>query len=350
MLLPRLLRPFQLRQHRSPFARQHGFVRLPLPHPGVHGRAAQFRGYRAVNHRQLLASWNALRLWFKDPLFYFHIAGIGGLWGLYYVYNLDRVPITHRWRFNTVSQHHEKQLAQRLVRDVLDNGDSTILPDSSSEHTTVQRVFDRLVPAAGLVDTDWEVHVIDDPNTMNAFVLPGGKVFIYTGMLHLCSSDDELATILSHEIAHNICRHGSESVSRTLLWVPGFVISSLASGLDPDLVEVGMDVAFRYPNSRVHEREADYVGLLLMAESGYDPSAALNWWKTMEEVKAREVKKSFGLTTTFNEVGAALGMLSSMQAEARTYREASCSTLDRDRVREKDNQISKLWTFTMLGA
>jgi predicted Zn-dependent protease len=146
-------------------------------------------------------------------------------------------------------------------------------------------VFDRLISNTALADTEWNVHVLINDETTNAFVLPGGKVFVYSGLLKQCSNDSELATVLGHEIAHVLAGHGSESVSRSLLWVPVFVVSCLVSGIEPDLVEVGVNVAFRYPNSRTKEREADSAGLLIMAESGFDPSAALNWWRKMEEIR-----------------------------------------------------------------
>ncbi|KAK5175762.1 metalloendopeptidase [Saxophila tyrrhenica] len=225
-------------------------------------------------------------MWFKDPLFYFHIAGVAGLFGLYYLYNLERVPVTYRWRFNTVSEFHENQFAERVHLETVEARGDSILPRTSKEHVAVQRIFDHLLPAAGLSDTEWELHVIDDPDTTNAFALPGGKVFVYTGLLDFCTSDDELASILGHEIAHTICRHGMESLSRFLLWLPLYVISCVASGLDPDLVALAVNVAFRYPNSRTQEAEADYIGMLLMAEAGYDPSAALDCWRRMEEQEA----------------------------------------------------------------
>ena len=102
-------------------------------------------------------------------------------------------------------------------------------------------------------------------------------------MLEFCTRNDELAVILAHEIAHNVTHHASESISRALIYLPLFLVSCLISGIDPDLVQVGMDVAYRLPKLRKQEREADHIGLLIMAESGFDPSAALDLWSRWED-------------------------------------------------------------------
>lgn len=289
MVHSRLASSLVFRTRHSPHLPGHILPRWPLrktPSPSFNQRRHYV--YRLVNHRQLLASWNTVRLWFREPFFYFNLAAIAATCGLYYLYNREQVPVSGRIRFNYVSDHWEKQLASRSFQTELDYHSDKILPPSSKEHDAVQRVLDCLVPNSGIVDTQWEVHVIDDPSMRNAFVLPGGKVFVYSGLLHTCSSDDDLATVLSHEMGHSICRHASETASHNLVSVPLFVISALASGLDPDLVNLIVDVTFRLPRSRVQEREADYIGLLIMAKSGYDPAAAIRWWKTMEDLGENE--------------------------------------------------------------
>ena len=172
-------------------------------------------------------------------------------------------------------------MGKALYQQEMEQHSDKILPPSTKEHRTVRYVFDQLVPHSGLRDNAWDIHVIDEPNT-SAYVLPGGKVFVYRGMLDLCARNDELAVVLGHEIAHNVAHHTSESLSRGLIIIPIFIISCLASGMNPDLVNLGTDVAFRLPGSRAQEVEADYLGLQIMAESGFDPSAALDLWARWE--------------------------------------------------------------------
>lgn len=164
----------------------------------------------------------------------------------------------------------------------------SIFSAASDEHYKVRRVLDRLLFHSSLEDEAWEVHVIDNPS-ISAFVLPGGKVFVNRGMLDLCEREDELAVVLGHEIAHNMDRHASERLSRSLILNVAVLVGWLASGMDEDLVQLAIDAAFLLPHSRAHEREADHFGLLLTAQSGYDPSAALDLWSRWEALEADDI-------------------------------------------------------------
>lgn len=84
----------------------------------------------------------------------------------------------------------------------------------------VNKVLARLIPAAGLEGQNWEVKVIDAPEQMNAFVLPGNKVFVFSGILPICAGEDGLAAVLGHEIAHNIAHHDSEKLSQRFYLIP----------------------------------------------------------------------------------------------------------------------------------
>ena len=134
----------------------------------------------------------------------------------------------------------------------------------------------------------------DSPGNANAFILPGGKVFVYSGILRITRSEDGLAAVLGHEIAHNLAQHHGERMSGTigpnmLLYglilmtapVPGafFALQALGGWL--------LDTLFGRPMSRKMESEADYIGLMLMAEACYDPWEAIHFWRRMERaVKA----------------------------------------------------------------
>ena len=158
------------------------------------------------------------------------------------------------------------------------------MPENSREVRMVHRVLERLLPHSGLEHENWEVYVIDD-QTKNAFVVPGGKVFVFRGILDVCKGEDGLAAVLGHEIAHNVAHHAAEKMSRMVVILPVGIISWLLTGVDPGLVRFGVNLMLSLPNSRKQEEEADYIGLLMMAESCYDPSAAIGLWTRMEQAE-----------------------------------------------------------------
>jgi predicted Zn-dependent protease len=131
-------------------------------------------------------------------------AGAGGV----YVFNLEKVPVSGRRRFNIISPGLEEMLGKATVDQVKEQYQGQFLSDSDPRVRQVKRVLERLLPYAegeGLKGMDWEVHVIDSPE--NAFVAPGGKVFVFTGILPLCENEDGIAAVLGHEIAHVVAHH-----------------------------------------------------------------------------------------------------------------------------------------------
>lgn len=221
------------------------------------------------------------RRWAQRPTFYYEVAGLAGVCGMWYVYNLETVPVSGRVRFNCLSESIEKKMGQLTFESLLDEYKGRILPENSKEHHMAERVMERLIPHCGLEGQDWEVRVILDDAQKNAFVLPGGKVFVFSGILDVCRDDDGLAAVLGHEIAHNVAHHAAEGASRSLILLPVGLVAIFFTGVDPSLWRVFTNLAFTLPGSRQQEEEADYIGLLMMAESCYDPRAALRLWATM---------------------------------------------------------------------
>lgn len=141
----------------------------------------------------------------------------------------------------------------------------------------------------------WEFNVIDADDTVNAFAMPGGKIAVYTGILPIAQDDAGLAVIMGHEIAHAIGGHANERVSQALIVAAG------AQGLQvflrdkPDetkqivMTAAGAlaSVGVLLPYSRLHESEADRIGLTLMATAGYDPRAAVPFWQRMNDNAGR---------------------------------------------------------------
>ena len=142
----------------------------------------------------------------------------------------------------------------------------------------------------------WEFFVLESPQ-INAFCLPGGKIFVYTGLLKLVQNDDQLATVIGHEVAHAILRHGSERVSMGMLGELGKEL--LAKGLQVsgskwgplfDLAYgVGTQYGVLYPYSRKFEYEADQLGLYLMYKACYDPYEAIKFWQRMMRASKAKV-------------------------------------------------------------
>jgi predicted Zn-dependent protease len=134
---------------------------------------------------------------------------------------------------------------------------------------------------------DWQVTVIDDPKTLNAYCLPGGRMAIYTGLIdQLHTTDDEIAQVMGHEIGHALANHGAEKMSNSILAQGIVVVAAAASGSNNSnaVMQVGPQLAqlgWLLPNSRGAESEADRIGIELAARAGYDPNAAISLWKKM---------------------------------------------------------------------
>ncbi|KAG9797404.1 hypothetical protein KCU95_g2714, partial [Aureobasidium melanogenum] len=226
-----------------------------------------------------------MRRWAARPTFYYEVGGLAGACGGFYIYNLEVVPVSGRRRFNIVSASTEQQSGQELYQQVIQEYQGRILPPSHPQHKLVQRVLNRLIPHSGLPaeTNNWEVHVIRDEQK-NAFVIPGGKVFVFSGILDVCQGEAGLAAVLGHEIAHNVAHHSAERMSSYAVFLPVAIVASLLLGLGDIgnvFTRMVVDLAFLRPGSRKQESEADYIGLMMMAQACYDPSAAVGLWSRM---------------------------------------------------------------------
>lgn len=213
-------------------------------------------------------------------------AGVAGAYVLYSCY--DVVPETGRARFLFVGRSMELKLGQTTYKNVKKQHADRILPPSHSYHRRVQRVLDRLVPACGLPKrTQWEFIVLEN-NAPNAFVVPGGKICVYSGLFEVIGGDDTaLATVLGHEIAHVIARHAAEKMSVGILLLGARVVLEAMLGIDVGNAFPNLLVTL--PFSRICESEADYIGLLVMAKAGYDPRRASVVWERFAEAMPRGI-------------------------------------------------------------
>ncbi|KAF1917284.1 mitochondrial metalloendopeptidase OMA1 [Ampelomyces quisqualis] len=222
--------------------------------------------------------------WAAKPTFYrdvgFIIAGAGGV----YVYNLEHVPVSGRQRFNIISPAMEEMMSKKTIDQVKKEYAGHFLPDDDKRVQMVRGILSRLLPFAkgeGLAGMDWEVHVIDSPEE-NAFVAPGGKVFVFTGILPLCKDEDGIAALLGHEIAHVVAHHTAERMSKAPLILLCSAVLSLFD-VSFQMSSAALNILLSMPASRKHELEADYIGLMMMARGCYKPEAAMELWNRMEE-------------------------------------------------------------------
>jgi predicted Zn-dependent protease len=218
-------------------------------------------------------------------------------------------PYTGRWQLMMVPMSQEMQMGVQAYAQV--KSDPKMKPSTDPrEIEPVKRVAARVIEAAKqskysetAKQFEWEVTVIKDDQTMNAFALPGGKIAVYTGLFPVAKTESGLAAVMGHEVVHALARHGGERMSQntlaqTTLQVVGIALG--VSGTNPALSQgamaalgVGTQVGVLLPFSRKHESEADYVGVLLAAEAGYDPRESIRLWSRMGELSGGKESSEF---------------------------------------------------------
>lgn len=195
-----------------------------------------------------------------------------------------RAPGTARDQVIFFSEEKELQFGLSAYREVLRQAR---LSENVEINGLVQRVGQRIAKAANKPEYQWEFAIIDDDQMINAFALPGGKVAVFTGILKHTKTEAGLATVMGHEVAHALQRHGVERMSRSILdqiaqlGALGAAASGHAGGgaIQGLLGAYGVNVSL--PFNRKQESEADYIGLRLMAQAGYDPREAVPFWERM---------------------------------------------------------------------
>jgi predicted Zn-dependent protease len=179
------------------------------------------------------------------------------------------------------TQEYSKVIQQARAKGTLDRNPQLV--------QRVRNVLGRLIPQTATFRPDapgwaWESHVIQD-NQLNAWAMPGGKMVVYSGLIEkLRLTDDELAAIMGHEIAHSLREHARERISQEMATQLGLGVAGAVLGLGQvgqELAGMVAQVTFTLPHSRTHETEADRVGVELAARAGYDPHAAVSIWQKM---------------------------------------------------------------------
>jgi predicted Zn-dependent protease len=209
------------------------------------------------------------------------------------------VPLTERKSLSFIPDSELLSLSFQQYADVLQKSK---LSNDPVKVQMVKRVGGKIARASGeflkesklesdIKNYKWEFNVIEDDKVANAWCMPGGKVAVYTGILPLTQDETGLAVVMGHEVAHAMAKHGNERMSETLLVQLGGVGLSAALAKQPGQTQqiflgvygVTANVGFVLPYSRLHESEADRIGLVLMAKAGYDPREAIPFWQRMNE-------------------------------------------------------------------
>lgn len=198
------------------------------------------------------------------------------------------VPYTNRSQLVFMSESEELSLGAQASQQVLAKEPEE---KGTARAARVERVGKRIAAVAERPQFQWEFHTIPSEE-LNAFCLPGGKVFVYTALLNLTQgNDNELAAVMGHEIAHAVARHGAERTSQNQIAAVGQMAAQIGVAAATGSAQAGDSVGqgygliaqlgFLLPYSRTHETEADTIGIILAAKAGYDPRAALSFWKKM---------------------------------------------------------------------
>jgi predicted Zn-dependent protease len=215
------------------------------------------------------------------------------LWGC------AEVPITGRQSLHLVPESELLTLSLQQYNDVLQKSK---LSTDNQKVAMVRRVGNRVAKAAEsflaesghqdlIKDFQWQFNLIEDDKTANAWVMPGGKAAVYTGILPFTQDETGLAVVLGHEVGHALANHGNERMSQELLKNMGGMALSVALTSQPQMTQelamaafgAGASIGVLLPYSRLQESEADHIGLILMARAGYDPREAIPFWQRMNK-------------------------------------------------------------------
>lgn len=257
------------------------------------------------------------------------IVVVGVLGGVYYIVHLEQVPETGRWRFMNTSAQFEAKYGEMARAQVRNELREEILPYNHPVSRHVRRVVQRILASnnLGLVkgmsseshpslfsprsaidgfggdswdpdkelraataanigpEREWDVIVVNNPKVMNAMAVPGMTV-VFTGILPICQDEQGLAAVISHEIGHIVARHTAERISSQTVVISFLVLMSLI-GIDFGLSGIIKDLMLELPNSRTQEREADYIGLTLMAKACFDPKASPEMFERLDKVESK---------------------------------------------------------------
>jgi predicted Zn-dependent protease len=229
-----------------------------------------------------------------------------------------QAPVTGRQQLILLPESQDAQMGLQAYQEI--KQESRISQDPELNRR-VQEVGRRIAAVSPHPEWEWEFTVFENDEP-NAFALPGGKVGVHTGLFKVAQNDAQLATVIGHEVAHAIARHGSERMSQGLL-AQGLGAIAVGTGVNPQVVELAAQAATLgviLPYSRTQESEADHIGLMFMAEAGYDPRAAIELWQNFEALGGQRPPE---FLSTHPEPGSRIERLQELMPEALEVYEAN---------------------------
>jgi len=218
------------------------------------------------------------------------------------------VPVTGRQQFNIIPNSTMLSMSYQQYGEFLQTHPRSTNRAQTNMVKRVGRRIQRSVEeyfaqknmSKELRGYEWEFNLVESPD-VNAWCMPGGKVVFYTGILPITKNEPGLAVVMGHEIAHAIAEHGSERMSHGLVTQMGGLALAKALEEKPQRTRqlwmtafgVGAQVGVLLPYSRLHESEADQLGLIFMAMAGYDPNEAVWFWRRMADAKGGAAPPEF---------------------------------------------------------
>lgn len=190
---------------------------------------------------------------------------------------------TGRTQLSLVPDSQMNSMGDQAYQEMLSKSK---LSKNTRLNSEVIEIGRRIAQASG-ANFDWEFNVIDEPGTVNAFCLPGGKVAVYTGIIPVAKNNAALAAVMGHEVAHAVLKHSAERMSQQMVMEMGLAATSLTfknskhKEAIAGALGIGAQFGVALPFSRYHESEADRLGLEYMAKAGYDPQEAVGLWERM---------------------------------------------------------------------
>ncbi|XPV67386.1 MAG: M48 family metallopeptidase [Halarcobacter sp.] len=205
-----------------------------------------------------------------------------------------KAPYTNRSQMILISQSQELALGEESYKNTLKK-EKVI--KNTKDANRIKRIGSNIARVVNKPEYKWEFNLVEN-KAKNAFCLPGGKVVVYTGILEVAKNDDQLATVMSHEIAHALARHGAERVSSGMVANGIQVVGNIVLGSQaPQLTKtfnvaygLGAQYGVLLPYGRMQESEADEIGIHLMYKAGYDVHEALKFWENMSKDKKESIE------------------------------------------------------------